>query len=391
MKPFRTWLIVVAALCSAAVLGSGLWLMLRPQPPTLEQAGGTILIYEIDADASPVEYSPADMADALQRRIDPSKAKGMSVRSEGHDRFEIIIPRGPQHAEDVQHVKDLVERAGRLEFRILANSQDDRAGIEAVKKYFDELDDPALPEQDRAQRQQELELLAELGKPPRVPPGPGELEAGQPGYYEGAKGRCKYSWLELGTSERKALGLDSASEKTDQWQQAAKARRQNKVLTLGAFGETLLYSRGCVNRRLSKEDKQQKRFEYFILARDPLPGKEITGQYLANAKPDVDRSMQPCVNFTFNDKGGRLFYEITSDNLPTGSEASRFYRHLAIILDGQIMSAPRLVSAISSSGQITGNFTPKEVDTLVNLFRSGALPATLKPLPISETTVEPQR
>src|SRR5262249_52109077 len=74
----------------------------------------------------------------------------------------------------------------------------------------------------------------------------------------------------------------------------------------------------------------------------------------------------------------------TSLNKPT---SSKFMTHLAIVLDGQIMSAPTINSVIRGDGQIHGRFTQKEVDQLVNILRSGALPATLKPQPVSEATM----
>src|SRR5262249_2079684 len=46
-----------------------------------------------------------------------------------------------------------------------------------------------------------------------------------------------------------------------------------------------------------------------------------------------------------------------------------------------------LNSPIRSSGQISGDFTKKEVDTLVTILRAGALPATLKSQPVSESTM----
>ena len=99
----------------------------------------------------------------------------------------------------------------------------------------------------------------------------------------------------------------------------------------------------------------------------------------------MDKNLQPSVNFKFNSRGGDLFYDLTSANRPNPNGS--FFRHLAIILDDFIVSAPRLNEAIRSEGQISGNFTQKEVDQLVNILRSGALPATLKPQPVSENTI----
>jgi len=54
------------------------------------------------------------------------------------------------------------------------------------------------------------------------------------------------------------------------------------------------------------------------------------------------------------------------------------------------MSAPSLNSPIRDSGQITGQFTKDDVNNLVSILRSGALPATLKPQPVSENTMGAQ-
>lgn len=89
------------------------------------------------------------------------------------------------------------------------------------------------------------------------------------------------------------------------------------------------------------------------------------------------------MHFTFDTEGGNRFFDVTNKNKPQGG----FLRHLAIVLDDLIMSAPTINSAIHESGQISGTFTKQAVDNLVNILRSGALPATLKPLPVSESSI----
>src|SRR5438552_18047553 len=63
------------------------------------------------------------------------------------------------------------------------------------------------------------------------------------------------------------------------------------------------------------------------------------------------------------------------------------YSSLAILLDGYIVSAPTLNSAIHERGQITGLGSVEEARRLAQILRSGALPATLKPQPVSENTI----
>ena len=51
---------------------------------------------------------------------------------------------------------------------------------------------------------------------------------------------------------------------------------------------------------------------------------------------------------------------------------------MGIILDERLLSFPRLITTISDSGRITGDFTKEEVDFLVRILRSGKLPAKLR-------------
>jgi preprotein translocase subunit SecD len=58
--------------------------------------------------------------------------------------------------------------------------------------------------------------------------------------------------------------------------------------------------------------------------------------------------------------------------------AANVNRLLAIILDGQVRSAPVIQEAISTTeARITGTFTQQEVQDLALVLRSGALPASL--------------
>ena len=104
----------------------------------------------------------------------------------------------------------------------------------------------------------------------------------------------------------------------------------------------------------------------------------ITGRDLKNARPGLGQFNDPIVNFTLTAEGGRLFGDAT------GANVGRF---LAIILDGKVVSAPKINSRITDSGLIEGNFTQKEVEDLSAVLRSGALPAGITYL--EERTVGP--
>ncbi len=93
---------------------------------------------------------------------------------------------------------------------------------------------------------------------------------------------------------------------------------------------------------------------------------EVGGTLLKDARPGVDQYGKSVVNFQFNSQGSNLFYELTSKNIG---------RQLAVVLDGVVITAPKINSAISDSGQITGSGSVKESKELALLLRSGSFVA----------------
>ncbi len=114
--------------------------------------------------------------------------------------------------------------------------------------------------------------------------------------------------------------------------------------------------------------------QYYAVERRPV----ITGRDLKTARPGLGEFNQPVVNFFLTHEGGELFAKATGDNVGKG---------LAIVLDGNVVSAPNIKSRIGDSGLIEGSFTRQEVEDLSTVLRSGALPAGITYL--EERTVGP--
>ncbi len=106
----------------------------------------------------------------------------------------------------------------------------------------------------------------------------------------------------------------------------------------------------------------------------------VQGEDLTDAQPGFDqRTQEPVVNFRFNIRGGQRFGEVTAANVG---------RPFAIVLDGKVISAPRILGPImGGSGQISGHFTVESANNLAILLRAGALPAKLTI--VEERTVGP--
>ena len=87
------------------------------------------------------------------------------------------------------------------------------------------------------------------------------------------------------------------------------------------------------------------------------------------------------ISLEFNSEGTRAFAEATSDLINTygTSDSTRENRIIAIILDGQIISAPAVESAIPNGhAQISGSFdTYESAQSLAMMLQGGALPIDL--------------
>ena len=104
----------------------------------------------------------------------------------------------------------------------------------------------------------------------------------------------------------------------------------------------------------------------------------ISGRDLRDARPTTGEFNDPQVGFFLSRDGGRKFGEVTEQNKG---------RLLSIVLDGQIRSVATIEDKITDQGVIRGNFTTQEVQDLVTVLKSGALPAKMTYL--EERTVGP--
>jgi SecD/SecF fusion protein len=98
----------------------------------------------------------------------------------------------------------------------------------------------------------------------------------------------------------------------------------------------------------------------------------LTGDALTNAAVQFSQSQfnEPVVGLQFNSEGAKKFSEITANNIG---------KRLAIVLDGNIQSAPMIKEAIpSGEAVITGRFDVEQAQDLALILRVGALPAPMQ-------------
>ena len=97
----------------------------------------------------------------------------------------------------------------------------------------------------------------------------------------------------------------------------------------------------------------------------------LTGRYITTAQVEYDgQTGRPMIGLVFNSEGADLFAKITKENIGT---------QLAIMLDGQVISAPTIqAEIIGGRAQITGQYSIKEATELVRNLKYGALPVPIE-------------
>lgn len=105
----------------------------------------------------------------------------------------------------------------------------------------------------------------------------------------------------------------------------------------------------------------------------PIYHTVMTGEMLVSADAAIDQQSidnKYFVSFTLTPEGATIFGDYT---------ASHVGGYLGIVLDGVLISAPRIENAIPGGrGIITGGFTLEQVDQLATQLKYGALPVPLR-------------
>jgi len=97
----------------------------------------------------------------------------------------------------------------------------------------------------------------------------------------------------------------------------------------------------------------------------------LTGEAIADAKVDFDQSgfNEPTISLSLKPQGAKTFAELTQNHVG---------ERLAIVLDGQVLSAPNIREPIlTGQAEISGLFTFEEASRLSINLRAGSLPAPM--------------
>lgn len=129
--------------------------------------------------------------------------------------------------------------------------------------------------------------------------------------------------------------------------------RSDELLTRGVVPPG--YERKII---VSKDKKTGQQYQSpVIIKRAPEEG--LTGEYVTRTDVVLNpMTGAPNIHFTLNSEGTKIFARVTSRSIG---------QRLGIVLDGDVLSAPTINSAITlGSGEITGDFDLKEANDLAS-------------------------
>ena len=140
-----------------------------------------------------------------------------------------------------------------------------------------------------------------------------------------------------------------------------------EVMAMGATEDELLDKYDGIlpeNAMIAASEGEEKALYYLV-----SDYTDLTGRDLKTAFAGKGQHLEPVVNFEFNAEGAEKFSELTRNNRG---------RQLAILVDGKVISAPRVDSHIpSGKGYISGNFVQETAQSLATMLRSGAFLAPI--------------
>jgi len=134
----------------------------------------------------------------------------------------------------------------------------------------------------------------------------------------------------------------------------------------------------------SKTGEATNRYELYVLKKEGNSEKApLEGDRVVSAKANIDQnSSQVEVSLTMDQRGAKKWAEMTT------KAANDKKRQIAIVLDDEVVSAPRVqVPILGGRSSITGTYTMQEATDFSRILEIGKLPA--RPQIIQESTVGP--
>ena len=298
----------------------------------------TRLVYELPVDAlqrtllrdtnNTMESLLKQAVDAITKRVSTAEVTRVGAAS-----FSVDLP--TENVDDIAKARDRIEAIGSLEMRMLA--RDDYAEADLGLEQERERLEAWLDQGGRATLQKDLGAISQYraAAPDKIRWVPRKVPADQ--------GRWRHSLSQLPGTRNATVRVYTDEQWNNQRVPAAMLNDENAFLV-----------------ELVAVNMHETSFSHRDLKRDKVG--------LA-----VSQNGEPCVSYEFVQPRRKDYAAWTEKHI----------RHAtAIIVNGELISAPVFVGKIVGRGVIQGKFDMAEAEALISALRSGALPA--KPVLLSQ-------
>jgi len=378
LKSFRGRIIVILA-----VLGlSAGYLWTRGLKLGLDLQGGIHLVLEIDdPDGTLTPERRADAIDRAERiirtRVDEFGVEEPLIQKSGADRIIVELA----GLDDESRAKEIINQQAYLEWKLVLETTEIDPALERLDRaVVAAIGEEGLREMGRAtevtQTATSIEQLLFSDPEDTLAAGDSAGAAGDPAAADAAAGEATAAGDEAAETVepeeeelnlRPFTGLLNRGEVGTYTVDAADVETASDFMALPEFQRAM-------PRNVSLQWGWDSipiggRFyrELYVLEEEAF----LTGDQLDDATANRDQQFnQPQVLFELNRRGGRAFQQVTGAHIGD---------RIAIVLDGEVVSAPFVRDRIGSRGSIDlGTADMSEATDLALVLRAGALPAPLR-------------
>ncbi|MEU5403495.1 protein translocase subunit SecD [Streptomyces sp. NPDC005963] len=361
-KPVRTLVLILIAMVA---LTGGMFVSGHTTPRLgIDLAGGTTIT--LKAEAEPGKESAVNETNMntavgiIERRVNGLGVSEAEVQTQGRENIIVNIPKGT----DSEQARKQVGTTAQLYFRpvltvaaggVTPQQPAPTPSASSKDKATDGKKDPAPPAASAApsataQGRAVTEGLkapattspspaasssADKAADPSQPPAPATTPGGTP---------------ETGALDKEFAALNCLDEKS-RANAGNNAKPENPMVACGS-------------------NDGGKTWEKYLLGPAELDGKDVDD---AKGQMDQQRGIW-IVTMDFTKGGAKKFQKITAKLSAQQSPQNQF----AIVLDGEVVSAPQVNTVLSSNAEISGSFKQQEAQDLGNILSYGALPLTFE-------------
>lgn len=381
------WLTIFTLALVALIGGGAIWSNASWTPKlALDLEGGTSIILEPQLEDQRITQEQLEQAVAIIRqRVDSTGVSEAEITTQGDRNIIVNLPGNPD-----EQTRELVRSSAQMVFRRVAvvappepdtgeqpaeeQGEEGNDATDEEKKQLEELlkdqggDDQAPAEDDPAQggagsvtAADGTDVRAQQPSDAGTVPGP----AGNPGDAEDA---------ESGQDTVREGQFPRFDPQTDQswltpeilqtFQELDCTKEENRIR--GEAGPDDQPVVACDQSGAAK----------YVLGPVEFDGSHITdAEFTFETTAQGAQTNRPAVSMTLDNYGAEAFGQISG--ALTGLQEP--YSQFAMVLDGQVLSAPRSQAHITDGRMIiTGEFTVEEAETLASQLKNGSLPISFQ-------------